>query len=124
MKYLYYTLYRNLLKVKINSIPAYSAILLMMLFEFCNILTVLQLLPVTFRVTNFKMKDEGELSYIAGGIILLIINYFLLYRNVANLSYKYRNESETEKLRGTILLTSYCIISLVASFWTIPPIQV
>ena len=119
MKYLYYTLYRNLLKVKINSKPAYSAILLMTLFEFYNILTVLQLFPVTLQIIP-KTKDEGELSYIVAGIILLIINYFLLYKNVASLSYKYRNESENEKLRGTILLYCYAIVSIVAFFWTIP----
>jgi amino acid transporter len=119
MKYLYYTLYRNLLKVKINSIPAYSAILLMMLFEFFNIFTVLQLFPVTLQIFP-KTKNEGELSYVVVGIILLIINYFLLYKNVANLSHKYRNESEKKKLRGTILLCCYAILSVVSLLWTMP----
>jgi hypothetical protein len=118
MKYLYYTLYRHALKIKANDMPAFSAMLLITNFEYYNIATILQLLPATLQF-NFKTKDEGLLSYIIAGLILLTINYFLLYKNLANLSYKYQNESENEKLRGTILLCCYCVVSVVAFFWTI-----
>jgi uncharacterized membrane protein len=118
MKYLFYTLYRHLLKVKTNDTPAFSAIALITLFECFNIMTVLQLLPVSLQ-PDFKNKNQGIVSYAAAGLIVLAINYFLLLKNVSYLCDKYKNESENKKASGTLLLLTYVLLSVLAFFGTI-----
>jgi hypothetical protein len=115
VSYLYYTLYRHLLKIETNPTPAFSAIALMTLFEFFNILTIFQFLPAN-PLSDNKSKNEGLLSYIVAGLVILIINYLILFKKTSHLINKYHDESKTSMLRGTILLVSYFVLSIAGFF--------
>lgn len=114
VKYLYYALYRILLNVKTNNIPAFTAVALMSLFEFLNIVTILQFLPNILTI-NYSSKEQGELTYITAGIILVIINYFFLLNDLPYLNERYQNDSKNKRVLGTILVISYGVISILAA---------
>lgn len=118
MRYIFYTLYRHLLKVKTNDTPAFSAIVIITMFEFLNILTVLQILP-THAGIDIENKNLGMLAYILAALVLLIINYFFLIKNIPSLDNKYQHASESQKLKGNVLLLGYTIVSVALFFGTI-----
>lgn len=113
MKYLFYTLYRILRETEINDIPAYSALLLITLFQFFNIVTLMVLLPSQLGAGS---TTKNALIYVA--VIscagLLAFNYFILMRNLPSLVKKYKHESPGHKIFGIILVAAYGLISFVA----------
>ena len=116
MKYIYYTLYRLILKVKTNDIPAWSAMLLITMLEFSNITTISLLLPQSFQ-NQYKTKNEVIFAAIGIAIVLYVINYLVLITNTANLEQKYKNETNNQKLKGVVLLLAYSLISVLSVYF-------
>lgn len=112
MKYLYYTLYRHLLKVKTNETPAWNAMLLISILEYTNILSV----DLYFNynpLDQFKIENQLILEAFIPGLILYFINYFILVKNAPKLSEKYKDESDRDQLKGTVMLILYALLSVL-----------
>jgi len=116
MKYLYYTLYRNLLKVKTNNTPAWSAMFLITLLEFINLTTLSLLLPKSVKVI-YEPRSQVVLEATIITIILIFINYLLMIIETDRLIEKYKNETDIQKKRGNIILAIYSVISIFAVYF-------
>ncbi len=119
MSYLYYTLYRLLLKVKTNDTPAFNAMALLTIFEGINIQTIMLLLPQTIE-KQLRIKDQVILFAIIPILILMVINYFLYVKNAEKIKAKYDNRSELSKTIGVVILIVYAVGSVIAIFAVSP----
>lgn len=113
MTYIYYRLYKHFLKINAANMPEFNAASFITLFEFLNLVTILQLLPITISSLTNSLK-LGLLSYVFPLLALLTINHFVLRKDIPRLTEKYKDEPFSSKLRGTILLFAYIIISFAA----------
>jgi len=116
MKYLYYTIYRHLLKVKTNDTPAWSAMFLITLLQFTNLATIELLMPKSLRII-YDTRNKLILGAVSITIVLLIINYLLMIKETAWLVDKYKNETDKHKQMGGIVLFIYSIGSVLAVYF-------
>ena len=116
MKYLYYTLYRLLLKVKTNNTPKLSAMLLITMFEFANITTVLTFFPKTWQVI-YETKNQVIWAATMISVTLIAINYLVLIKNTEKLCAKYKTETSRQKISGVLLLVIYVTLSAFTVYY-------
>src|SRR6266567_2559634 len=102
MKYLYYTLYRHLLRGKSDNTIAWNAMLVISLLEYINIYTISHFFKIS--LSQFNIEKQVILAVFIPFIILIFINYFILTKNVKKLVDKYKDESKKEKVKGNIYL--------------------
>ncbi len=115
MRYLYYTLYRILLKVKTNDTPDWNAMFLISVFEGLNIQTIMFFMPQTLE-KRFNINNQLWLFAILPCLILFGINYFVFVKNTTKLRTKYEGESERSKTVGVMLLLTYVVITFAFLF--------
>lgn len=108
MKYLYYTFWQLLNKIKTNDTPATNA---MLLISLCQILNIVAVYFIICLITNVEVIDFPKSTlYIFSaliGSIFFFINYFVLYKKRDVLVNKYKNETPKQRSRGRILLGLY-----------------
>jgi len=114
MKYFYYRIYKALTKVKTNDTPALNAMLLLIILQSCNILSI-------FGIINYFLKIEIEKQQaMVGGlllyVILLIPNYIYLFRKRNEIVKQYQNETKEDKTWGFIGLLLYILVSITVFF--------
>ena len=112
--YFYYKIFNALTKVKTNNTPALNAMLLIVILQGLNIFSVLMIIDYYFNL------DIGiQYSSIIGlslYIIMLIPNYFYLFRRRGNIVKRYENETKEDKTWGTIGLLLYVVFSIAVFF--------
>jgi len=116
MKYLYYTIYRHLLKVKTNDTPAWSAMFLITLLQFTNLATIELLMPKSLRII-YDTRNKVILGAVSITIVLLVINYLFMIKKTEWLTDKYKNETAKQKQMGSIVLFIYSIVSVLAVYF-------
>jgi hypothetical protein len=116
MKYYYYRIYKALTKVKTNTTPALNAMVLIIILQMFNISAMYDLVNHYYNLKlNFQHPViDGILSF----AIILIPNYFYLFRNLDKILKRYQNETKEDRIWGTIGLLLYVVISITVFFVT------
>lgn len=118
MKYLYYTFWQLLKKIKTNDTPATNA---MLLISLCQILNIVAAYFIICLITNMEVIDFPKSTlYIFSasiGSMLFFINYFVLYKKREVLVNKYMNETPKQRNKGRILLGLYFFGSLFIAIY-------
>lgn len=105
MNYLYYRLWQSLKAVPTNNMPATSAMFLISICLYINILTLLFFLNEFVRIKLLYLeKDRLVLISCFLGLCMYVINYFFLYKRRDLIANKHRNETQQMKLIGTLCL--------------------
>ncbi len=118
MRYLYYRLWQLFTRIKTNDMPATNAMIFLSMCIFANVATVHILLD-HFSIVKINMDSRFAVySFtVPLGLLILSINYFLLYKYRNKLHEKYKNESKKQKILGNILLVIYIIGSFALVFY-------
>lgn len=114
MKYFYYRIYKALKKVKTNDTPAFNAMILVVALQGMNVFSIYMLIN-NFLDLEFEKKQTltmGVLLY----VILLIPNYFYLFRNKEEIIKKYQDETKEDRAWGIIGLLLYIVVSMAVFF--------
>jgi hypothetical protein len=112
MRYLYYRIFSALLKVKTNDTPYLNAMILLIILQATNILTISSLTKYFYPI---ELSDNQAIyGSILLYIVLVIINYFYLFRNRDLIKRRYQNETRPKKARGIVILSIYIIITIAA----------
>jgi hypothetical protein len=114
MQYFYFRIYKALTKVKTNDTPALNAMILLIILQSFNVLTI-------FGIINYYCNlDFTKQQVIIGGlslyIILLIPNYIYLFREKDKIVKRYNNETKEDKTWGTIGLLTYIVVTVTIFF--------
>ena len=86
--------------------------LLITLLEFTNISTISLLLPKSMQ-KQYETKDQVIFAAVGMGIVLIAINYLVLVTNTPKLCIKYKDETESQKRTGVVLLLLYALCSIL-----------
>jgi hypothetical protein len=114
-KYLYYRLYSwNLKTWGESDLPQYNAMLgvsFMMILNFSIIAGILDM----FGIVNIFVEETPKKELVLFFFAVTVLNYFWLVHNgkYKQLGKKYKNESKNVRLRNTLLLWLYVVLSFV-----------
>jgi len=110
MKYLYYKLYQDFKRIKTNDTPATNAMIFLSIIQGVNLATVQIIINHFFHIKiDFFSKNEIILFAIILGLILYVINYFLIYKKRKEIYEKYMNETKIQNRIGYVVLIIYII---------------
>jgi len=117
MKYLYYKLYQNFKTVKTNDSPATNSMLFLSMIELFNIATLQALLNHFFNI-QVKLGSKDEIILFASllSILIMILNYFVLYKKREEICERYKDESKDKSRIGYAVLILYIIGSAALLF--------
>ena len=114
MRYLYYKIYQDFKRIKTNDTPATNAMFLLSMIHIANVATVHILINHFFNIKlGFATTNELRLFAVSLSVIIMIINYFLLYKKREEIWEKYKNESKHRSRIGYAILILYIIVSAV-----------
>ena len=114
MRYLYYKIFQILRRIKTNDTPATNAMILLTMFELMNIATVQCLLNHYFKIKiEMNSKDQIMIFSIILYLLVLLINYLILYKKREGICLKYNNESKLKSRVGFAILILYCVSSAI-----------
>ena len=114
IKYLHYRLYVwNLKNWGKNDVPQFNALLGVSFFIFVNITTFFFII-LPFGYSNL-LKNLTKIEILLVSFIILIINYFwLVHKNKYKITARfYEKETKKRRMRNTIILWLYGILSFV-----------
>ena len=114
MKYFYYKIYKALTKVETNDTPALNAMLLLIILQSCNILSIFGIINYFYR-WSFD-KQQVIIGGLALYISLFIPNYFSLFCKHKEIVKRYQNETKEDKTWGGIGLLLYISVSITVFF--------
>lgn len=118
MRYLYYKIYQILRKIKTNDTPATNAMLIFSMFELFNIATLQVLLNHILHIKiGLKSKDNIMFFGVLLALLILIINYFVLYKKREIICEKYKDETKIKSMLGYVLLILYMIGSAALVYY-------
>lgn len=113
LRYSFYRFYQLMNKVGNGDVAEYSAILLMSLLAFGNIISLLLLLDI---IVNIKVDISQSPKLISIMLLfgLIILFYFLLVRKDKHLEIakEYEHETSKKKIMGYVLTISYILMSI------------
>jgi Kef-type K+ transport system membrane component KefB len=115
MKYIYYTLYRLIRNIKTNDTPHLTAMFLISLCEAINVQSALLYFPQSIE-NQFVLKYQLLIFAITPCLIFYWINYNLYVKRLPEIIEEYKNDSDTRKNIGVILLVSYIIGTCVFAY--------
>lgn len=108
MRYLYYTLWQLLNRIKTNDTPATNAMILIIVCQMINLLTVYCVINLTSFLETVVLPKSRVLLFTAViGVIFYIVNYFTLYKKGDLLHEKYKNKTKKQMQTGWIMLGLY-----------------
>lgn len=118
MKYLYFKIWQCFKRIPTNDTPATNAMILVSIMHFANLATV-QVLINHFFQTKIELDSKNEMILFSAlvGVIIYLINYFLLYKKREKIFEKYKNENKTRSRRGYIILILYILTSFALVFY-------
>ena len=93
---------------------ARNALLGVAMLQIANITALLILIKRFVIKIDFEYFFEDKIKMIIAGIIMIILNHFLLIHKKKHLEFakKYANETDVEIKRGVLILRIYVITSL------------
>ena len=115
MDYLYYKLYKVMLKSSVKDIAEYMAAVAMGALFGINIVIVsalfakLDLLPFIYKTSTMGGTSTGIL-------IIFIGLYYIYEKRYEKVIVKYRNENKRQSLKGNIIISLYVLISFISIF--------
>lgn len=115
-KELYYWMYSYTKSVKTNNTPAFNAYLLICLLQGFNIGTIFIITRYFLRINTTTDRNTTIYVSITFGIILFIINYFLLYAQRKSIFEKYEVLPKEKIIKGKIYFWLYVILSVMLLF--------
>ncbi len=92
------------------------------ILQSANIQTILLFVPAEYKIA-FQNRDQIVLYAIITGLLLYIMNYFILIKPLPELKSKYKNESAKSKRFGTILLLTYIVATILTTYFISVTIQ-
>jgi len=113
-KLIYFLIYTDFKKVKTNDTPAYNALLVLSLLQSMNFLSL-------GAVVNYFLKieiDKNNATYfgIFVAFLLLLINYFYIFRKKDAIEKKYESKSIAKR---QFYLWLYIVISVALFIYVI-----
>lgn len=104
-----------MVKIGTNDTPATNALIMISAWEGINIITIFGL-AIHFLKITFEKRDDIILFASVLGLSVMLINYFILYKNLAIICKKYENDTKKKNLTGTILLLIYLFGSFLVGY--------
>jgi len=114
MKYIYLRIYQILKRVKTNDTPALNSLILFVALQAFNILSLIAICNF-FKFLRLD-KNQTIIFGLSLYTFLLVPNYFFLYRKLEIIIKKYSNEPKEKRQRGSILVISYILLSIIFFF--------
>jgi len=111
MAYVYYRIYQILKKVKSNDTPAFNSLIFLIILQALNIISLLAV-GNFFKFINMT-KSQAIFYAISLFLLLLIANFLLVFRRFNKIIKKYENESKSKRRKGTLLVISYVLFSVI-----------
>jgi ABC-type nickel/cobalt efflux system permease component RcnA len=109
-KELYYWMYSYVKTIKSNDTPATSSYFLISLLQGFNILTFAVIIIYLLKINTSSVKNTTTYLGISLGIVLYIINYFLLYAQRKSIIEKYEAIPPERKTKGKIYFWLYVLL--------------
>ena len=119
MRYFYYRIYKQLTKIKTNDTPYLNAMLLIVMLQGLNIYTIFTVLSFYFNYEIDKNLSSWSLFS-----IVLILNYFYLFRQREKIINRYQNETKEDQTWGAILLIFYIVFSVTVFFVAVETLKI
>jgi hypothetical protein len=117
MQYLFYHLYILIKKNSINSIPWFSAIILLTLIQFANLTSALLILNQFVHVNLKLIPLKSQLFYFCiAGTLLLIFNYLFVNKKFEGISERFNKKGKIFNLIGMIVSTLYIVLSILLMY--------
>ncbi len=114
MRYFYYRIYQQLMKVKTNNTPAINALGIFGILQMLNIGSIFGIINYFFKIS--LPRNQVVVCGIIFFVILFIPNFLYFFRRKDEIYKQYENETKEERQRGTIYLLLYILLSVVVFF--------
>ena len=114
-KYIYYRIYSwHLKKFGKNDAPQWSALFVVSLMVFCNIMFIMLLLNSFTIKTLYYGSNSARLEIILTVLVLYLANYFIFIvkKKYKKIVQEFKNEKPSERFRNTIKFWAYIILSI------------
>jgi hypothetical protein len=122
-KYIIYKLYHSALKKKSNT-PATNVILMLSFVHYIQLLCIYSILLKIFpQIPLISITNETNKIYLGLGLIIFaVLHHFIFYNKKRWDVYieEFKDENPLERRKGTILVYSYLIGSVLIFFLLMP----
>jgi hypothetical protein len=116
---MYYWLMYFLKKIGKTDMLEFNSYLLICMLVAFNFLTVLIIICFLLHINPKEFGIDRQTTKIAGGIfgvVVVVFNYFYLYKNKDQIGQKYDHLKGPRRIRGMIAFWVYVILSVVLLF--------
>jgi hypothetical protein len=120
MEFLYYVLYRVGSRIKSNSDPAFSALLILALFQMVNFLTLLVALNRMFFGVQIQSRENVIFFGLILAIISILLNLKFLYLRKSIIFHKFEKTSSGRVGVGLVILILYGLATYFAAYLVSP----
>ncbi len=118
MRYIFYTFWKLLRLIKTNDTPATNALILITVCQLLNIQAAYFMFNLYAKVNLVDHSNSTVIFYIIFiGLLLIILNYFFIYRKRDLLANKYKNEAKNQKAFRRLLVLLYFFGTFILVFY-------
>ena len=114
-KYIYYRIYAWLsIRFGENDAPQWSALFIVSLLLFFNIMFIMLLLNSFTIKTLYFGSNSARIEAILTALVLYLVNYFIFIfkKKYKKIVQEFKNEKPGERFRNTIKFWAYIILSI------------
>ena len=114
-KYIYYRIYAWLsIRFGENDAPQWSALFIVSLLLFFNIMLIMLLLNSFTIKTLYFGSNSARIEAIITALVLYLVNYFIFIfkKKYKKIVQKFKNEKPNERLRNSIKFWAYIILTI------------
>lgn len=117
MNYLFYKLWKDFTGQVEGNSPAIYALILISAVQSINVFTVINLIINFLAISDIVLTKNNViiLSFIFN-ILILITNYFFVYKRKEQISEKYSAEKKFMKILGYFVLYFYIIVTFIFAY--------
>lgn len=113
MRYLYYKLYKLLVRIKSNKTPAFNSMIILSVFQIMNILSIFILIKHFIQNTFDTNLEDARNHGVILALLVFIFNYFFLFNKQKEIFKRYENESYVKSRKGFLQLIIYVLGSFI-----------
>jgi hypothetical protein len=114
MEYIYFRIYKQLRRVKSNDTPGFNALILLIILQSLNILSLFGIVNYFIKVSLFK--NQVLIITLCLFVLLFLANFRYFFRKQKDIYERYINESDTSNKKGTAIVLVYIVFSLIIFF--------
>lgn len=103
--------------IRTNDAPATNAMFLISVCQMLNLFTIYIIISLYTKVTMISLhKIDIYIFFGLFGIVVYVVNYFLLYRKRELFETRFKNDSRNRKILGRLFLGFYFFGTLFLAF--------